>query len=87
MSMPGAPTEAHSPAELDADGTAALTFAQTHLEGAGNLVSFRTQVVAGVNYHFKFANLANDVTVWSQPWNNNFLEVTKPDGSKVSNQH
>ena len=86
MSMPGAPGEAQSPANLDLEGQAALAFATANVHDTGALVSFRTQVVAGINYQFKFENVDN-VTVWSQPWNNNFLEVTLPNGNKVNNQN
>jgi len=55
--MPGAPSESHEPGQLDADGQAALAFAVLHVPDAGNLVSYKTQVVAGTNYIFKFSNI------------------------------
>lgn len=85
MSMPGAPGESQQPEQLDADGQAALAFALAHLNGAGNLVSFKTQVVAGTNYIFQLSGLESTVTVWSQTWTG-LLQLTKPDGTTVSNQ-
>ena len=76
--MMGAPTGAQAPATLDADGQAALTVAKNSnaaLNGA-ELESFRTQVVAGSKYYFKFTGVEKEVIVWSKPWEN-FCQVVE----------
>jgi len=53
------------------------------------LVSYRQQVVAGTNYFYTYANLDEptsspiEINVWSKPWNNGFLKLTKPDGTVI----
>ena len=52
------------------------------------LVSVRTQVVAGENICFTYKKDGTEETqeycVWSQVWNNNFMELTLPDGTVIT---
>jgi hypothetical protein len=52
------------------------------------LISGRSQIVSGVNYCFdykqsSYANTTQEYCVWSQPWNNDFLQLTLPNGTKI----
>ena len=51
-------------------------------------IAVRNQVVSGEINCFKFEEFISqnveEYCVWSQPWNNNFMELTLPDGSKIS---
>lgn len=70
--MMGAPTGAQDAATLDADGQNALNFAKAQ-NAVGNdavLESYRTQVVQGAKYYFKFKGVDKEVIVWSKPWEN-----------------
>jgi hypothetical protein len=53
------------------------------------LSKLESQLVAGRRYCFTFEDPKSTITeqycVWSQPWNNNFLEITLPDGSRINN--
>jgi len=53
------------------------------------LVSLESQVVSGMKYSFTFKDpltkQSEVYNVWSQSWNNNFIELTLPDNSKISN--
>ena len=52
-----------------------------------NLINTRTQNVSGQNNCFTYQNPVDQKTeeycVWSQPWNNNFMQLTLPDGTKL----
>ncbi len=54
------------------------------------LISYRQQIVAGVNYCFTYGKRENgsvssqiELCVWSKVWENNFLSLTKPNGEVV----
>ena len=74
--MPGAPTGAQDAATLDADGQVALKFAKTEKGINAELESYKTQVVQGAKYYFKFKGVDKEVIVWSKPWEN-FLQVVE----------
>jgi hypothetical protein len=55
-----------------------------------DLISYRQQIVAGVNYCYTYgtrtgSTVSNSVElcVWSKPWENNFLRVKRPNGEVV----
>ena len=69
----GAPTEAKPAADLDQDGQNAKAFAIANtaaLNENSELESFKTQVVQGAKYYFKFKGHDKEVIVWSKPWEN-----------------
>jgi hypothetical protein len=74
-------------ADLNGDGQAADTFVRAKVPELANatLESFTTQVVAGAKYRFTYAGYPGEVEVWVKSWEN-FMEITLPDGTKISNQ-
>ena len=86
--MLGAPSAGQDPSNLSGEGNAALSFVRQRVpELAGaNLVSFTSQVVQGTNYRFTFEGQNGEVQVWSKSWENNFLQITLPNGNVISNQ-
>lgn len=72
---------------LSEDANAALHFLRSKVPEVATLplATYATQVVAGANHFFTFVGHDGTYTVWSQPWNNGFLEITLPDGNKISN--
>lgn len=53
------------------------------------LYSIRTQVVAGIKYFCTYDSATRpgtkklEIIVWSKPYENNFLEVTRPNGTII----
>ena len=53
------------------------------------LLTYKDQVVAGMNYCFTYdsetqpGSRKTEICVWSKPWENNFLQVRRPDGSVI----
>lgn len=86
VSAPGSVGQGQDPSHLSEEGKQAEAFARQHIPGLGKLVSFTTQVVQGTNFGFNFEGHNGNVTVWSKPWENNFLQVTLPNGTTVNNQ-
>lgn len=54
------------------------------------LVSLESQVVSGMKYYFTFKDpITKQIemySIWSQSWNDNFMELTLPDSSKINNR-
>lgn len=48
------------------------------------LISYRTQVVAGTLYHFKYEGYEGDIKVSHRPWQN-LMEISLPNGTRISN--
>jgi hypothetical protein len=86
--MLGAPSGAQSPANLSEEGNAALNFVRQRVPEVANanLVSFTSQIVQGTNYSFTFQDYEGVIQVWAKSWENNFLEITLPNGTAISNQ-
>ncbi len=72
---------------LEGDGVAADAFVRAKVPALANatLESFTTQVVAGVNYRFTYGGYEGEVEVWVKSWEN-FMQITLPNGTKISNQ-
>jgi hypothetical protein len=49
------------------------------------LIEVKTQVVAGIMYHlvYESKSVKHLLKVWSQPWNNKFLQITLDNGKKI----
>ena len=55
------------------------------------LLSYKEQVVSGVNYCCDYGHRTpqtvtdiTEVCLWSRPWKQGFLQLTSPDGRKIS---
>jgi len=75
--LPGGIGAPHHANDLDEDAVRARDFARANVAGLNahsNVVSFRTQVVAGTMYYFTFEGHQGEVKVWSKPWEN-FLAI------------
>lgn len=72
---------------LGEDANNALLFLRSKVPevSALPLATFSSQVVAGANYYFTFVGHEGTYVVWSQTWTN-LLQITLPNGQKISNQ-
>lgn len=86
--MFGAPSGDQLPANLSEEGNAALNFVRQRVPEVANanLLSFTSQIVQGTNYSFTFQDYEGVIQVWAKSWENNFLEITLPNGTAISNQ-
>ena len=67
----------------------AMEFVKKNVDLEGwKLDSVKTQIVAGQNICFTYEKNDSEETqeycVWSKPWDNNFMELTLADGTKIT---
>lgn len=80
----GAPQAANS---LEGEAAAADAFVRAKVPELANatLESYTTQVVAGSKFGFTYTGYPGVVSVWVKGWEN-FMQITLPDGTEISNQ-
>lgn len=80
----GAPEE-HKVSDLS-DDARALNFVREQVPSVRGkeLLSYTTQVVAGISYVFHFEGHYK-IKVWSKPFEKGFLQINLPHGVRINN--